>query len=65
MPQSTDLLQGMLDLLIMQSLALKPMLGWGVAQRLQRLSKDWPPGVACPRRSGLYLAGLRRRPHEL
>ncbi len=40
MPQSTDLLQGTLDLLILQTLALEPMHGWGVAQRIQRLSKD-------------------------
>ena len=40
MPQSTDLLQGTLDLLILQTLALEPMHGWGVAQRIQQLSKD-------------------------
>jgi PadR family transcriptional regulator PadR len=40
MPQSTDLLQGTLDLLILKTLALEPMLGWGVAQRIQQLSKD-------------------------
>jgi hypothetical protein len=28
MPQSTDLLQGTLDLLVMQTVALKPMHGW-------------------------------------
>ena len=40
MPQSTDLLQGTLDLLILQTLALEPMHGWGVAQRIQQLSKE-------------------------
>jgi transcriptional regulator len=40
MPQSTDLLQGTLDLLILKTLALEPMHGWGVAQRIQQLSKD-------------------------
>jgi PadR family transcriptional regulator PadR len=40
MPQSTDLLQGTLDLLILQTLALEPVHGWGVAQRIQQLSKD-------------------------
>jgi PadR family transcriptional regulator PadR len=40
MAQSTDLLQGTLDLLILQTLALKPMHGWGVAQRIQQTSKD-------------------------
>jgi transcriptional regulator len=40
MPQSTDLLQGTLDLLILQTLALESMHGWGVALRIQKLSKD-------------------------
>src|SRR5258706_1159326 len=40
MPQSTELLQGTLDLLILQTLALEPMHGWGVAQRIQQMSKD-------------------------
>ena len=35
-----DLLQGTLDLLILKTLALEPMHGWGVAQRIQQLSKD-------------------------
>jgi transcriptional regulator len=116
MPQSTDLLQGTLDLLVMQTVALKPMHGLGVAQRIQQSSKDvlqvgqgslyptlyrleykgwirsewritgnnrrakfyhltqrarsnwkrnWPSGIAFPRRSGLYLAGSQRRPDDL
>ena len=40
MPAPTDLLQGILDLLILQTLALEPMHGWGVAQRIQQVSKD-------------------------
>jgi PadR family transcriptional regulator, regulatory protein PadR len=40
MPTSTDLLQGTLDLLILQTLALGPMHGWGVAQRIHQVSKD-------------------------
>jgi PadR family transcriptional regulator PadR len=40
MPVSTDLLQGTLDLLILQTLSLEPMHGWGVAQRIQQVSKD-------------------------
>jgi transcriptional regulator len=40
MPPSTDLLQGTLDLLILQTLTLGPMHGWGVAQRIQQVSKD-------------------------
>jgi len=34
------LLQGTLDLLILKTLALEPMHGWGVAQRIQQLSKE-------------------------
>ncbi|MHB1936132.1 MAG: PadR family transcriptional regulator [Acidobacteriaceae bacterium] len=40
MPPSTDLLQGTLDVLILKTLALGPMHGWGVAQRIQQISKD-------------------------
>jgi PadR family transcriptional regulator PadR len=39
-PTSTDLLQGTLDLLILQTLSLEPMHGWGVAQRIQQISND-------------------------
>jgi hypothetical protein len=116
MPQSTELLPGALDLLILQTLSLEPIHGWGVAQRIQQLSNEvlragqgslYPalyrleykggsdrnggsrritggrsfiflprrakssgernrqPGIGCPRRSGLYFAGSRRRPHDL
>ena len=40
MPPSTDLLQGTLDALILKTLALEPMHGWGVALRIQQVSKD-------------------------
>jgi PadR family transcriptional regulator PadR len=40
MPPSADLLQGTLDLLILQTLAFEPMHGWGVAQRIQQVSRD-------------------------
>jgi transcriptional regulator len=33
-------LQGTLDLLILQTLALGPMHGWGVAQRIQQVSGE-------------------------
>jgi len=39
MPPSTDLLQGTLDLLILKTLALEPMHGWGIALRIQQVSK--------------------------
>ena len=40
MPPSTDLLQGTLDLLILQTLVPGPMHGWGVALRIQQVSED-------------------------
>jgi len=40
MNQRVDLLQGTLDLLILKTLALQSMHGWGVAQRIQQISKD-------------------------
>ena len=39
-PPSTDLLQGTLDLLILKTLALEPMHGWGIAQRIQQISEN-------------------------
>ena len=35
-----DLLQGTLDLLILKTLALEPMHGWGIAQRIRQISSD-------------------------
>jgi transcriptional regulator len=40
MPKPSDLLQGTLDLLILQSLARAPVHGWGIAKRIQVLSDD-------------------------
>ncbi len=37
---STDVLQGTLDLLVLKTLAVEPMHGWGIAQRIQQLSRD-------------------------
>ncbi len=40
-PQSSELLQGTLDLLIiLKTLALEPMHGWGISQRIQQVSKE-------------------------
>jgi PadR family transcriptional regulator PadR len=36
----TELLQGTLDMLILKTLALEPMHGYGVAVRIQQISKD-------------------------
>jgi len=35
-----ELLQGTLDLLILKTLALESMHGWGIAQRIQQVSRD-------------------------
>jgi PadR family transcriptional regulator, regulatory protein PadR len=40
MSKPTDLVQGTLDLLILKTLALKPMHGWGIAQRIRQVSKE-------------------------
>ncbi|MGH2632355.1 MAG: PadR family transcriptional regulator [Tepidiformaceae bacterium] len=37
---NTDVLQGTLDLLILKALSVEPMHGWGVAQRIQQISRD-------------------------
>lgn len=40
MPKPSDLLQGTLDLLILKTVARKPLHGWAVAKRIQALSGD-------------------------
>jgi PadR family transcriptional regulator, regulatory protein PadR len=35
-----DLIQGTLDLLILKTIALQPMHGWGIAQRIRQLSRE-------------------------
>jgi transcriptional regulator len=37
---SGDILRGTLDLLILKTLTLQPMHGWGISQRIQQLSQD-------------------------
>jgi PadR family transcriptional regulator, regulatory protein PadR len=37
---TTDLLQGTLDLLVLKTLSLEPMHGWGIANRIQQVSQD-------------------------
>ena len=39
-PEKSDLLQGTLDLLVLKTLALEPMHGWGISQRIQQMSRD-------------------------
>jgi transcriptional regulator len=40
MAKPTDVVQGTLDLLILRTLALEPMHGWGIAQRIRQVSRD-------------------------
>jgi PadR family transcriptional regulator PadR len=40
MSKPTDLVQGTLDLLILKTIALEPMHGWAIAQRIRRVSGD-------------------------
>jgi len=40
MSKPTDLVQGTLDLLILKVIALEPMHGWAVAQRISQMSND-------------------------
>jgi transcriptional regulator len=40
MAKPSDLVQGTLDLLILPTLALEPMHGWGIAQRIRQVSRE-------------------------
>ena len=53
MPRSqTDALRGSLDLLILKTLSLAPMHGWGISQRVQQISE----GVLEMNQGSLYPA---------
>ena len=39
MASSTDVIQGTLDMLILKSLSLEPMHGFGITQRIQQISR--------------------------
>lgn len=36
----SELLQGTLEMLVLRTLALEPMHGWGIAHRISRMSRD-------------------------
>lgn len=40
MSKPTDLVQGTLDLLILKTVALEPMHGWAIAQRIRQMSSE-------------------------
>ena len=53
--------QGTLDMLILKALSLQPMHGWGVAERIQQLSRDVlsvPQGSLYPALHRLEARGL-------
>jgi len=64
----SDLLQGTLDMLILKILALEPMHGWGISERIQQLSRDVfqvnqgsvSPALQRLRRKGLVTAEWQR-----
>ncbi len=58
-PQGRDVLRGTLDLLILKTLSLEPMHGWGISQRIQELSR----GLLDVNQGSLYPA-LQRLEHK-
>src|SRR3974390_3336696 len=40
MSKPSDLVQGTLDLLLLKTLALEPLHGWAISQRLKQVSRD-------------------------
>ena len=52
MQPKSDLLQGTLDVLVLKTLALEPMHGWGISQRIQQISE----GVLSVTQGSLYPA---------
>ena len=53
MPEKTsDLIQGTLDMLILKTLALEPMHGYGISVRIEQISN----GVFKPNAGSLFLA---------
>jgi transcriptional regulator len=39
-PESADLLQGTLEMLVLKALSLAPLHGWGIGHRIDQLSRD-------------------------
>jgi len=59
MGKPTDLVQGTLDLLVLKTIALEPLHGWGIAQRIRQMSND----VLQVNQGALYPA-LHRLEHQ-
>ena len=71
MSKPTGLVQGTLDLLILKTLALEPMHGWAIAQRIHQMSSDVlqvgqsaliPPSINWSRVAGSRRNGSRPKP---
>ena len=52
-----ELLQGTLEMMVLKTLSLEPMHGWGIAQRIQQMSKD----VFLVSQGSLYPALIRMK----
>ena len=59
MGKPTDLVQGTVDLLILKTIALEPLHGWAIAQRIRQLSDD----ILQVQQGSLYPA-LQRLEHQ-
>ena len=59
MAERSDLLQGTLELLVLKTLSLEPMHGWGITQRIEQMSRQ----VLSVNQGSLYqaLERLRRK----
>jgi len=59
--KSSDVVQGTLDMLVLKTLALEPMHGYGISVRIEQMSK----GVFRPNAGSLFLAIQRLQRDEL
>lgn len=67
MRRPPDLVQGTLDLLLLEILTLEPLNGWGISQRLKQISRDFlqvsdgslPPALHTLEHEGLIKAEWR------
>jgi PadR family transcriptional regulator, regulatory protein PadR len=55
--ESGELLQGTLEMMVLKTLSLEPMHGWGIAQRIQQMSRD----VFSVSQGSLYPALIRMK----
>ena len=55
--EAGELLQGTLEMLVLKTLSLEPMHGWGIAQRIQQMSRE----VFLVSQGSLYPALIRMK----